>query len=119
LRDFVTERRFELERPDLGGLYEKDLTTGEVTTYYSAGGRMIAMRKGSEVSYLLADHLGTTTAVLDDEGEVLSSRAYWPYGGDRSMEGDQRLTARSYTGQREEDYDGLGLPTPTTRSATF
>jgi hypothetical protein len=51
-------------RSYIGGLYEKNTTTGAVTKYYGALGRMIAMRKvppgggAGTLSYLLADHLG-------------------------------------------------------------
>ena len=50
------------------------------------------MRKSGVLSYLLADHLGSTTAVLDAEGNVVSSRTYWPYGAERSLAGDARAT---------------------------
>ncbi|MEX2247979.1 MAG: polymorphic toxin type 33 domain-containing protein [Dehalococcoidia bacterium] len=93
----------------VGGLYEENLTTDVVTKYYSALGRTIAMRKGGEVSYLLADHLGATTAVLDDAGNVTASHKYWPFGAERELSGDGRATDRWYTGQKEEDFDGLGL----------
>jgi RHS repeat-associated protein len=98
----------------IGGIYERR-DDGTITKYYAALGRMIAMREvppgggDGELRYLLADHLGGTTVVTDDTGAVLAQRAYWPYGGERTIQGDQRLTARQYTGQREEDYDGLGL----------
>jgi hypothetical protein len=55
------------------------------------------------LSYLLADHLGGTTAVLDAAGNVTASRKYWPYGTERAMSGDQRDTDLWYTGQRDED----------------
>ncbi|MEX2247351.1 MAG: RHS repeat-associated core domain-containing protein [Dehalococcoidia bacterium] len=93
----------------IGGLYEENLTTDVATKYYSALGRTIAMRKGGEVSYLLADHLGATTAVLDDAGNVTASHKYWPFGAERELSGDGRATDRWYTGQKEEDFDGLGL----------
>jgi RHS repeat-associated protein len=67
------------------------------------------MRKGGTLSYLLADHLGGTTAVLDTSGNVATSRKYWPYGAERSLAGDARVTDQWYTGQRDEDNDGLGL----------
>jgi RHS repeat-associated protein len=76
---------------------------------------MIAMRKvppgggSGTLSYLLADHLGGTTTVLDASGNVTASRKYWPYGAERSISGDQRATDLWYTGQRDENYDGLGL----------
>jgi RHS repeat-associated protein len=62
-----------------------------------------------DVSYLLADHLGATTVVMDEARNTVASRKYWPYGGERSVSGDQRTTDLWYTGQREEDFDGLGL----------
>ncbi|MEX0750689.1 MAG: RHS repeat-associated core domain-containing protein, partial [Dehalococcoidia bacterium] len=123
----------------IGGIYEKTLRPGgvtETTKYYQFGGRTVAMRtlppgggvpedkedcaNGADddadnllddgcVLYLLADHLGGTTAILDEAGNKVVSRKYWPYGGDRTMVGDQRLTDLWYTGQREEDFDGLGL----------
>ncbi|MEX2247958.1 MAG: RHS repeat-associated core domain-containing protein [Dehalococcoidia bacterium] len=67
------------------------------------------MRKGGEVSYLLTDHLGATTGVLDADGNVTSLRKYWPFGAERAISGDGRATDRWYTGQKEEDFDGLGL----------
>jgi RHS repeat-associated protein len=98
----------------VGGLYEKNLQTGEATKYYRAFGRAIAMRtvpaSGPQtVRYLLADHLGSTTAVVDSSGALLSKRSYWPYGGERSLSGDALLTDRWFTGQRDESFDGLGL----------
>ncbi len=40
---------------------------------------------------------------------MLASRKYWPYGGERAISGDARLTSHWFTGQRDEDFDGLGL----------
>jgi hypothetical protein len=40
--------------------------------------------------------------VLDAAGNVTASRKYWPYGAERSMSGDQRVTDLWYTGQRDE-----------------
>jgi hypothetical protein len=76
----------------VGGIYEKNLSTNVTTKYYSAMGRTIAMREGGAVSYLLADHLGATTAVLDASGNVKATREYWPFGMERQVSGDQRLT---------------------------
>jgi RHS repeat-associated protein len=93
----------------VGGLYERD-SAGIVMKYYQIGGRTVAMRKGAaEEQYLLADHLGSTTGVLDADGSLIATRKYWPFGMERDVAGDQRLTDKWYTGQRDEDFDGLGL----------
>ena len=88
------------------------LTTGVVSTYYAINGHVVAMRKGTNgpVYYLLADQLGSTSAVVDPATDaVIASRKYWPYGGERAISGDARLTSHWFTGQRDEDFDGLGL----------
>ncbi len=76
---------------------------------YSARANRDAAGGSGTLSYLLADHVGSTTAVLDASGNIVSKRAYWPYGGERSLAGDARVTDQWYTGQRDEDNDGLGL----------
>jgi uncharacterized protein RhaS with RHS repeats len=41
----------------IGALYEKNITTGEVTTYYFAGAQRVAMRKnGGAPTWFIADH---------------------------------------------------------------
>ena len=39
--------------------------TGVVTKYYYAGSQRIAMRKGTTLTYLLGDHLGSTSLAVD------------------------------------------------------
>ncbi|MEX2247436.1 MAG: hypothetical protein WEC75_12210 [Dehalococcoidia bacterium] len=46
---------------------------------------------------------------MSNEGKVVSTRKYWPFGAEREISGDGRATDRWYTGQKEEDFDGLGL----------
>jgi RHS repeat-associated protein len=61
-----------------------------------------------ELHYLLSDHLGSTTKLLDDQGGVVSEVKYWPYGGMRS--GGITETDKLYTGQQiEPSTTGLGL----------
>jgi RHS repeat-associated protein len=93
----------------IGGIYEVT-NTGIVTKYYQAHGRTIAMRVGGTLSYLLADHLGSTVGLLDTNGNPVanSKTAYWPYGGTRSA--TTAGTDKLYTGQQVESGDaGLGL----------
>ena len=59
------------------------------------------------LTYLLADHLGTTVGTLDAGGVVVSTQKYWPYGATRS--GAITQTDKLYTGQQQELGDALGL----------
>jgi hypothetical protein len=64
-----------------------------------------------ELHYLLSDHLGSTTKLLDDQGGVVSEVKYWPYGEMRSVNGTP-ATDKLYTGQQiEPSATGLGLTT--------
>jgi RHS repeat-associated protein len=87
---------------------------GTVVKYYHALGRAIAMRTvpasgPDELHYLLSDHLGSTTKLLDDQGGVVSEVKYWPYGEMRSVNGTP-ATDKLYTGQQiEPSTTGLGL----------
>lgn len=53
--------------------YEKNLDTGEVTTYYYLGGKLVAMRKGTTLDYIHQDHLTGTAVVSDSNGALVSS----------------------------------------------
>ena len=48
----------------IGAIYEKNLSTSEVTTYYFAGSQRVAMRKGGTLSYFVADHPAQRAAAL-------------------------------------------------------
>jgi RHS repeat-associated protein len=93
----------------VGGVFEKT-NTGAVRKYYQAFGRTIAVRDGGTVRFMLQDHLGSTTELLDTAGATVANSeiAYWPYGGTR--EGGVTGTDLLYTGQRQEAADaGMGL----------
>jgi RHS repeat-associated protein len=82
------------------------INDGKVIKYYSSGTQMIAMRTNGELSYLLADHLGSTSMVTDLAGTVISEMRYTPYGETRVASGTSP-TDYLYTSQRQEA--GLGL----------
>jgi len=86
-----------------------------VTKYYTAFGRTLALAQtpagggAATVSYPLLDHLGSTSALTDGSGAVAGTRAYWPYGAQRSASGLTQ-TDKLYTGQQREQGDpALGL----------
>jgi RHS repeat-associated protein len=88
----------------VGNHFEKNLTTGEVTKYYTLGDRRVAMRKGSTLTYLHGDHLGSTSLATTAGGGVNDEMRYYPYGEARS---GSMSTDRRFTGQREETANGL------------
>jgi RHS repeat-associated protein len=71
-------------------------------------GRIIAQRKTtsatSSVTYLLADHLGSTVGTVSDAG-VTEHMQYYPFGSVRS---GHVSTDRGFTGQRREGGSRLG-----------
>jgi RHS repeat-associated protein len=74
--------------------------------YYYAEGSRIGMRVSSdasdEVYYLLTDHLGSTSQILDDEGNAVSELHYNAWGETRYSEGSIP-TDHKYTGQLEAE----------------
>jgi RHS repeat-associated protein len=88
----------------VGNHFEKNLTTGEVTKSYTLGGRRVAMRRGSTLTYLHGDHLGSASMTTNALGGVGDTMRYYPYGEARS---GTMATDRRFTGQREETVIGL------------
>ncbi len=64
------------------------------------------MREDGIVTFLLADHLGSTSVTTDSTGVLVSSKLYTAFGETRTSTG---MTASDYlyTGQREESEIGL------------
>ena len=60
------------------------------------------MRDANGVYFLLSDHLGSSSVVIDESGQIVESGYYLPWGGQR---GDEGITATDYgyTGQMKED----------------
>ena len=80
----------------VGSHYEKSGST--VTKYYYAGSQRIAMRKGGTLSYLLSDHLGSTSITTNSAGALVSELRYKPWGETRYSNGTTP-TKYTYTGQ--------------------
>jgi hypothetical protein len=45
------------------------------------------MREGTELRYVHRDHLGSTSLTTSDNGTVLGSMTYYPYGETRAGSG--------------------------------
>jgi hypothetical protein len=86
--------------------YEKRVTgqTESIYKYYFAGTARIAMRENGTLTWLIADHLGSTSLTVDASGTLLSSLKYTAFGELRS---GTAATDYLYTGQRQEAEIGL------------
>jgi RHS repeat-associated protein len=82
--------------------YEKNLTTGVVTTYYYLGGKLVAQRAGTTLEYMHQDSLSSTSVVSDHNGALVSSINYFPFGECLQSQGDLG-TDKLFTGQRLDD----------------
>ena len=83
--------------------YEKNITSGNFTTSYYLGSRLVAQREGTELRYIHQDHLSGTSLTTSENGTVISSMKYFPYGETKS--GDVPTDVK-FTGQR---LDGTEL----------
>jgi RHS repeat-associated protein len=100
----VTQTRFFM-----GGAYEStsDGTTETVRKYYAIAGQTFAMSDNGVMKYLLTDHLGSTVAVTDAAGTLLSETRYMPFGEPRADVGLLSGTDKTFTGQRDVPATGL------------
>jgi YD repeat-containing protein len=83
--------------------YEKNITTGVVTTSYYLGGQLVAQNAGGTLKYIHQDSLGSTSVMSTSTGTLDSSIAYFPFGATRT---GSVSTDKEFTGQR---LDQTGL----------
>ncbi|HHB91138.1 MAG TPA: RHS repeat-associated core domain-containing protein, partial [Anaerolineae bacterium] len=93
----------------IAGVYEWQ--AGAATQYYQGPTGPLALRRtghGSDdgVFYMLPDHLGSTSILVDQAGTVQSQQYYLPYGDNRGGP-FSTLTTKRYTGQYHEEALGL------------
>jgi len=90
----------------IGDYYEwrNDSTTTTAVKYYYAAGQRIAMRKAGTLTWLLGDHLGSTTITANENGTLATEQTYTAWGQTRS---GSLPTDRQYTGQINESELGL------------
>ncbi|MBN1692598.1 MAG: hypothetical protein JW845_03485 [Dehalococcoidales bacterium] len=84
--------------------YEKNLTTGNVTTSYYLGGRLVATKENEVLRYVHQDHLTGTSLMTDNTGaQIGETMKYLPFG--ETLSG-ALPTDKKFTGQR---LDATGL----------
>jgi RHS repeat-associated protein len=91
----------------LGKLYQHNLNTGIATRHYAFGGKLVALREGTNnVNFLLTDHLGSVTTTLFADGTVRANLRYDPWGKQR-WASQTTPTRYRFTAQRFDDRLGL------------
>jgi len=80
----------------VGAHYE--VTGSTITKHYYAGAQRIAMRTNGTLSYLLGDHLGSTSLTTNASGQIVSELRYKAWGETRYSSGTTP-TDYTYTGQ--------------------
>jgi len=88
----------------VGRHYEKKGTT--VTKYYFAGATRLAVRTNGTLSYLLGDHLGSSSVTTTANGVKTASALYKAFGETRFSSGNLG-TDYKFIGQREQAELGL------------
>ena len=77
-----------------------------VTKYYFAGATCLAVRTGGTLSYLLGDHLGSSSVTTNASGVKTASALYKAFGETRFSSGALG-TDYKFTGQRKQAELGL------------
>ncbi len=99
----------------VGAHYERNVGTGADTTevitryYFAQMGKMrrlIAIRRGGTLYYIVPDHLGGTLRVVDTSGNLVDDIRYHVFGGTRSG-GTNLQTDKRFTGQTLDMSTGL------------
>jgi RHS repeat-associated protein len=89
----------------LAGIFEATSVNGGAvakTSYYALDGAAVAMLENGTLSFLVGDHLGSSTATIASNGSALQRQRYLPFGGVRG--GAATLaTDRGFGGQTADD----------------
>jgi RHS repeat-associated protein len=83
-----------------------EVKNGTVTKYYFAGSTRLAVRTGTALSYLLSDHIGSSSVTTDANGMTVGESLYKAFGETRYTLGNLN-TDYKFTGQREESALGI------------
>jgi RHS repeat-associated protein len=80
--------------------------TGTTTYYPAAGAMRVTGTPNPGLYYILSDHLGSTSVVVNASGTVVGTQGYYPYGETRYST-NTIITDRLFTGQQQ--IASLGL----------
>jgi RHS repeat-associated protein len=83
-----------------------EITNGVPKLYLALGDTTVATHENNVTSYLHTDHLGGTNIITDENGDVVTSLDYYPYGATRVDTGTHDED-RQYTGYTRDVVTGL------------
>lgn len=83
-----------------------EIINGEEVCYIWAGNQRIAKYSSSGMQFFHKDHLGSSSLITDDEGNVLESIDYYPFGGQRDYSGSV-VSSYKFTDQELDTESGL------------
>jgi RHS repeat-associated protein len=83
-----------------------EVIDGVAHKYIFAGNLRVAMIKGSETYYFHKDHLGSSSVMTRQDGSILESGLYLPYGNQRGTD-DIAVTGYKFTDQEHDGSTGL------------
>jgi YD repeat-containing protein len=96
--------------------YEVEVNGGTITEtkYYFFGSQRVAMRKNGVLSYLHADHLGSTLLATDASGAVVDNNQprYYAYGRERLPNVAGLPTDHSFNGFNSAAINRQNTPSP-------
>lgn len=101
--DYSGERVKKNSTVYIGKLYE--CTSGVCTKHIFAGSNRIASKTDYHTYYYHTDHLGSSTVVTNEAGNLVQENYYYPYGEIRVRNGN--VTDYKFTGQEEDEETGL------------
>jgi RHS repeat-associated protein len=83
-----------------------EVENGTAIKYIFGGNLRLAQIKGSLTSYFHKDHLGSTAAITDQNGNKVEGTTYEPFGSTRAHEGTD-ISAYKFTDQELDNETGL------------
>ncbi len=86
---------------------EFEIINNTPTFYLFAGNLRIGMIQNSTTLFFVKDHLGSTNAIIEDDGTIVDTGEYMPYGLDREKNDPLQFTKYKFTDQEEDDGTGL------------
>src|SRR4030095_16548237 len=90
----------------ISNYYEWNTNTGLAKKYYYADGQRVAMRDNATLSFILTDHLGSTSLTATSTGVFSTEVRYRAWGPIRYTSGTTATTFL-FTGQRFQSEIGL------------
>ena len=82
------------------GNYYEWVDGSNARTYYDHNGLRVAMREGGHLTYLLGDHLGSTSVSYRADGQQTVTQKYLPWGDIRPGPENALPTDYTFAGQR-------------------